>query len=141
MYTVQMVFDLDRPDSEDQSVRDYLVEHELEPRHQWDSLEDGRNCQWLQFGGCYLGNHLQGIGQIQRKAVEVEVLTEEIDRCWESGSDEILFSSEEHRCSVVADLVREFHRESTFQVDQNGELAAVLDQVDVKEALRRLLSG
>ena len=141
MYTVQMVFDVELPDSEDLAVRDYLAEYELEPRYQWDSEHEGRNCQWLQFGGCYLGKHLQGIGQIQRKAVEVELLTEEVIRCLESGSIGTRFSSEEQRQSIVSALVQEFQRESTFQVNENGELAAVLDYIEVEESWQRLLSG
>ena len=141
MYTVQMVFDVELPDSEDLAVRDYLAEYELEPRYKWNSEDEGRNCQWLQFGGCYLGKHLQGIGQIQRKAVEVELLTEEVTRCLESGSSGTRFSSEEQRQSIVSALVQEFQRESTFQVNENGELAAVLDYVEVEESWQRLLSG
>jgi len=141
MYAVQMVFDVERPDPEDEPVRDYLAEHELEPRYQWEAENDGRKCHWLQFGGCYLGKHLQGIGQLQRQAVEVEVLTEEVARCLVSVSDEIDFSSEDQRQVVAAALVREFQRESTFQINQNGEMAAVLDLVEVVESLRRLLSG
>jgi len=141
MYTVQMVFDVERPDAEDQPIKDYLVEFELEPRYRWEAEHDGRRCQWLQFGGCYLGKHLQGIGQLQRRAVELEVLTEEVARCLESVPVETNFSSEDQRQLVVTSLVREFQRESTFQVNQNGELAAVLDQVEFAESLRRLLSG
>ena len=141
MYTVQMVFDVEQPDSEDLAIRDYLAEYELEPRYKWNSEDEGRNCQWLQFGGCYLGKHLQGIGQIQRKAVEVELLTEEVNRCLESGSIGTRFSSEEQRQSIVSALVQEFQRESTFQVNENGELAAVLDYVEVEESWQRLLSG
>lgn len=140
MYTVQMVFDVEQPDSEDELVRDYLTAHELEPRYQWEAENDGRQYRWLQFGGCYLGKHLQGIGQLQRQAVELEVLTQEIERHLESVSDEIDCSSEERR-RIVAALVREFRRESTFQIDDNGELSAVLDPAEVAAVLRRILSG
>lgn len=141
MYTVQMVFDVERPDPEDQPIRDYLAEHELEPRYQWEANHDGRKGQWLQFGGCYLGNHLQGIGRIQRHAVEVEVLTQEIARCLESVSSEIEFSSEDQRRWVGSVLVREYQRESTFQINDNGELSAVLDRVEIAAAIQRLLSS
>ena len=58
MHTVKLVFDPSDPAAEDQQVRDYLSEHELEPRYHWfaeiDGLE-GRECEIMQFGGCYLG--------------------------------------------------------------------------------------
>ena len=78
MYTVQLIFDPASPDSEDQEVRDYLTDHELEPRYQYQIEQDGRPCDVMQFGGCYLGRHLQSVGQIQRHAVEVELLTAEV---------------------------------------------------------------
>ena len=78
MHTVKLIFDLDNPDSEDVEVRDYLAKHELEPRYRWDDKLDDDKAEVIQFGGCYLGNHLQGIGQIQRKAVEVELLVEAV---------------------------------------------------------------
>jgi hypothetical protein len=141
MFTVQMVFDVERPDPEDELVRDYLNARALEPRYQWEAENDGRKCQWLQFGGCYLGNHLQGIGQLQRQAVEVEVLTEEVARYLESVPDEIDFLSEDQLQALVATLVREFQRESTFQINGNGELSVALDRVEVAASLQRLLSG
>ena len=79
MYTVQLIFDLDRPDSEDGTVRDYLTDNELEPRYQTTGEYEGRQSEVMQFGGCYLGRHLQSVGQIQRRAVEVELLTAEVE--------------------------------------------------------------
>ena len=78
MFRVIMTFDLEYPDSEDQQVRDYLTEHDLEPRYTSQGEFDERQCEFMQFGGCYLGNHLQNISQIQRVAVETELLTAEI---------------------------------------------------------------
>ena len=78
MFRVIMTFDLENPDSEDQDVRDYLTEHDLEPRHNSEGEFESRQCQFMSFGGCYLGNHLQNISQIQRAAVEIELLTAEI---------------------------------------------------------------
>ncbi len=79
MYTVKLVFDLERPDTEDQAVRDYLADYKLEPRYKYETEPEARRCEVLQFGGCYLGRHLQSVGQIQRHAVEVELLTAEVE--------------------------------------------------------------
>jgi hypothetical protein len=67
MYRVILIFDLERPDSEDQDVRDYLTETELEAKYQSKGELDERQCEFLQFGGCYLGKHLDSIGRIQRR--------------------------------------------------------------------------
>ena len=80
MYRVIMVFDLESPDSEDGAARDYINEWELEPKYQRVGDFEGRNSEFMQFGGCYLGKHLGKIAEIQRRHVEAELLTAEIDR-------------------------------------------------------------
>lgn len=141
MYTVRLIFDLDHPDTEDQQVRDYLTEHELEPRHQWTGDFEDSHGEFLQFGGCYLGQHLQDIGQIQRRAVEVELLTAQIEQHLNSLPAQEPELTEEQRRAAIAALVEEFHQESVFQANENGELIAVLDDSQVLEATRRVLAG
>lgn len=143
MHTVKLFFDLDSPNQEDGPVREYLAEHELEPRYRWDDELEGNRCEVLQFGGCYLGNHLQGIGQIQRSAVEVELLTAEISRHLDSVLDgQALLPAlltEERRQAAICALVTEFQLESAFQPNEQGELTAVLEESEVREAVRRVL--
>ncbi len=143
MHTVKLIFDMDCPNSEDGPARDYLADHELEPRYRWDDDLEGNRCEVLQFGGCYLGNHLQGIGQIQRNAVEVELLTVEISRHIDSVLDgQSLLPApltEERRQAAIGELVSEFQRESAFQPNEQGELTAVLEEAEVRDAVRRQL--
>lgn len=141
MYTIQMAFDPEHPDSEDQQVRDYLAEHSLEPRHQWTAELNGQQCDWMQFGGCYLGRHLNEIGQIQRRAVEVELLTAEIESHLDSLDAGAGALAGERRRDAVARLVQEFHLDSSFQVNDKGELTAVLDQAQLNQAAQRVLSS
>ena len=145
MYTVQLIFDPASPDSEDQEVRDYLTDHELEPRYQYQIEEGGRPCDVLQFGGCYLDKHLQAVGQIQRHAVEVELITAEVEAHLATLALPQLAEAEtgngELRRETVAALVSELHQESAFQADENGELAVALDRDEVKAAALRLLEG
>ena len=131
MYTVKLIFDLESPDSEDQEVREYLDEWELEPRYLSTADLDGRQCQIMQFGGCYLGKHLDRVAQIQRRAVEVELLTAEIRGHLDAGGDPFKTVVEE---TAVAALVAEFHQESSFQTAENGELVAVLEGDAVRAA-------
>ena len=141
MYRVILIFDLESPDSEDQQVRDYLAEHELEPRYQSAGELDDRQCEFLQFGGCYLGRHLEGIGQLQRSAVEVELLTAEIEGHLNVSAGEAFHLPEERRQETVTELVRDFQQESAFETGENGELIAVLDGDAVREAARQLVAG
>ena len=140
MYRVKLIYNLDNPDSEDREVRDYLAEHELIPKVQNRGEFEGNQSELMVFGGCYLGRHLNEIGQIQRRAVETELLTEEIQRHLSSSSQGDLGLKEE-RQEAVAELVQTFHQESSFQTNEKGELEAVLDKQAVVEAARQLRSG
>lgn len=143
MYTVQLIFDPASPDSEDQEVRNYLADHDLEPRYRYEIEEGGRPCEVLQFGGCYLGRHLQNVGQIQRHAVEAELVTAEVEAQLEILALPQLEEPDpvgrELRRTTVAALVSELHQESAFKADENGELAVALDLEEVKAAALRIL--
>ena len=135
MFRVKLIFDMEQPNSEDQQVRDYLTEHELEPKYQYTSELDDRQCQVMQFGGCYLGRrHLDSIGQIQRHAVEVELLTAEIEGHLNASTHPELHLPVETRQAAIAGLVEQFHDDSAFQKAENGDLLAVLDGDAVRAA-------
>lgn len=140
MYRVKLIFDLESPDSEDAEAKEYLLQHELEPRYLFDDELEGRKVQVMQFGGCYLGGkHLDQLAQIQRSAVEVEVLTEEIERHLNAFEIEGKSLTSQAVESTVQALVPQFHSESAFQTGENSELVAVLDGEAVIEAARRLI--
>jgi len=146
MYRVKLIFDLERPNSEDQQVRDYLAEHGLEPKYRWNAEVEGSQCELMQFGGCYLGKYLDRIAQIQRHAVEVELLTAAIELHLNAPTPGAYFNtplpiSEAQRQSTIPLLVQEFHQDSSFKTAENGELVAALDGDAVREAAHRLLSG
>ncbi len=141
MYRVNLIFDTETPDSEDQEVRDYLVQNELEPKYRNTGEYEGRQCELMLFGGCYLGRHLQSIGQIQRNAVEVEVLTAEIERHLQSVEGAPRPDAEELGQEAMARLVQEFHHESSFQTNEKGEIYAALDEASVVDAVQRLAIG
>jgi hypothetical protein len=145
MHTVKLVFDPTDPAAEDEQVRDYLSEHELEPRYHWfteiEGLE-GRECEIMQFGGCYLGRNLQNIGLIQRRVVEDELLTAEIERHVDAGNlAELAGAPEPQRTDTIAALIEEFRVEESFGQDEAGELRATLDATALKDASARALSG
>ena len=139
MFRVIMTFDLENPDSEDQEVRDYLTEHELEPRHLSKGEFEDRQCEFMSSGGCYLGRHLESISQIQRTAVEIELLTAEI-RVHLDFSPDPATPIEEDQQAAIAQLVKDLHQESSSQTNENGELIAVLDGDAVRATAGRLTS-
>ena len=140
MHTVKLIFDLDNPDSEDIEVRDYLAKHELEPRYRWDDKLEDDKAEVIQFGGCYLGNHLQGIGQIQRKAVEVELLIEALTPYVEEVLKEVESGQVSDGKCITDQLVKIFHDESYFGSNESGELTVSLP-VDVVLRAARSISN
>ena len=140
MHTVKLIFDLDNPDSEDIEVRDYLAKHELEPRYRWDDKLEDDKAEVIQFGGCYLGNHLQGIGQIQRKAVEVELLIEALTPYVEEVLKEVESGQVSDGKCITDQLVKIFHDESYFGSNESGELTVSLP-VDVVLRSARSISN
>ena len=140
MFRVIMTFDLEHPDSEDQEVRDYLTEHELEPRYLSKGEFEDRQCEFMQFGGCYLGRHLESISQIQRTAVEVELLTAEIRVHLDVSPDGSVPIAEDQQQTAIVQLVKDFHQDSSFQTNENGELIVVLDGDEVRAAASQLAS-
>ncbi len=140
MYTVQLIFDLERPDAEDGTVRDYLADNSLEPRYQSTGPYEGRECEVMQFGGCYLGRHLQSVGQLQRQAVEAELLTAAVESHLAALEPELSGRPRDYdRQELTAALTAEFHRESAFQANDAGELVAALDREEVRKAAQRWL--
>ena len=131
MHTVKLVFDPQEPALEDAQVRDYLARHELEPRYHWFAEIEGlagRECEIMQFGGCYLGRNLQNIGLIQRRVVETELLTAEIERHIAAGRLPALDAAgAAERQDAVAAMLDDFRQEENFALDDANELTATLD--------------
>ena len=134
MYAVFLYFNQERPDPEDAPVKAYLEEHELAPKLQGtDKKEDGE-FDVMYFGGCYLGKHLKTIEDIQRAAVEKEMLTLEIRRALqESGEPSAGDTQEPPPEDAVDRLVREFLLGSSFAVDEQGYLKVILEPGAIRQ--------
>ena len=140
MYRVIIVFDLESPNSEDQDVRDYMTEWELEPKYQRTGDFEGSNSEIMQYGGCYLGRHLGKISEIQRNHVEREIITAEIGRLLDDEGEPVAIPSAQ-REDTVRQLVETFHQPEAFQPNEEGLLEAVLDASAVRQAARKLLTA
>ena len=139
MYRVILVFDLENPNAEDQEVRDYMTEWELEPKYQRTGDFEGSNSEIMQFGGCYLGRHLGKISEIQRSHVEHEIIIAEIGLMLDDESDPVAVP-DDRREETVRHLAQTFHQPEVFQPNDEGLLEAVLDAPTVRQAARELLA-
>src|SRR5215467_14872963 len=80
MHAVLLAFSKEHPDPEDEAIKAYLDAHELIPKAQGTDRFEDQDFEVLYFGGCYLGKHLDVISDMQRQAVEHELLTVAIER-------------------------------------------------------------
>jgi hypothetical protein len=124
MATVYLIFTREQPDPEDDEVRRYLAEHQLEPKRCFDGTYQERPCHIWQFGGCYLGTHLDRIADIQRRYLEAELLAQEIRRLLADGADATApltaaALTAERFQEVVGRLVEEFHRRSSASASRS----------------------
>ena len=140
MYRVILVFDQEAPNSEDQEVRDYMTEWELEPKYQYTGDYEGSNSEIMQFGGCYLGRHLGRISEIQRSHVEREIITAEIALALDDEDDPVAIP-DAMREETLSQLTQTFHQPEVFQPNDEGLLEAVLDAPAVRRAARELLAA
>ena len=56
---VLMLFEQQRESQDDDQVREYLQQHDLEPKRQYEETRDATRYDVYYFGHCYLEGHLQ----------------------------------------------------------------------------------
>ena len=132
MYTVFLAFKQEHPDREDEAVKAYLAEHELIAKGQGKNTLEDQEYDVMYFGGCYLGKHLKVIGDMQRDAVEQDMLATEIERILQESTAPATRNAADQtqglqRKEVIANLVQEFHQESSFGSDEEGYLKVTLE--------------
>ena len=145
MHSVLLYFDNETPDGEDAAAKQYLADNNLIPKRTFTEHVEDRDLEVYSFGGCYLGNrHLTVLAAIQRKSVERELLADKIvEFLVDSPSpeaQEIVDDDDQTRLrEVVAGLVEEYDRESSFEVDDEGQLQVALTQDEVLSSFQQLL--
>ncbi len=144
MSSVFLAFSKEQSDLEDDAVKAYLDEHELIPKVQGTDQIDGQEFEVLYFGGCYLGNHLQVIEDMQRQAVEQDLLRVEIEHVLqestEPGTRRVAEKTPKPELQVlIANLVQEFHHESSFDANEEGYLKVSLDPAAIQQKFLELV--
>jgi hypothetical protein len=127
MYAVFLAFSKEHPHPEDEAIKAYLDAHALLPKVQGtDTLED-QEWDIMYFGGCYLGKHLDVIRDMQRQAVEHQLLTVDIERILQETTtpetrrvaDQ---TPEPQMQGLIANLAQEFHQDASFGANEAGYL-------------------
>jgi hypothetical protein len=146
MYAVFLAFSTEQPDPEDDAIKAYLDAHELIPKVQGTDQIDGQACEVLYFGGCYLGNHLQVLEDMQRQAVEHDLLRVAIvhvlQKLTESGTRRMAEKTPEPALqALIAHLVQEFHQDASFAADEAGYLQVSLDPAVIQQRFVELVEN
>ena len=138
MHSVFVAFSQDHPDPEDADVKAYLAERDLIAKRLMRQNWDDQDFEVMYFGGCYLGGHLRVIGDMQRKAVEQEMIAAEIARTLSETTDPATRRAaddtpELQLKELIASMAQEFHQDSSFGKDEEGYLKVTLEPVLIQQ--------
>jgi hypothetical protein len=132
------------PDPEDEAIKAYLDAHELIPKAQGSDTFDDQEFDVLYFGGCYLGKHLDVIGDMQRQAVEHQLLTVAIERILQDTTAPETRrvaekTPEPQMQALIATLVQEFHQDASFGANEAGYLKVTLEPAVIEQRFLALV--
>jgi len=146
MYAVFLAFSKERPAPEDEAIKAYLDAHELIPKAQRTNRSEDKEIDVMYFGGCYLGTHLDVIRDMQRQAVEHELLTVAIERILQATT-----APETRRVAdqipapqmqgLIANLVQEFHQDTSFGANEAGYLKVTLEPAVIQQRFLGLVGN
>jgi len=144
MSAVFLAFSTEHPDPEDEAIKAYLNAHELIPKAQGTDTFEDQDFEVLYFGGCYLGTHLDVISDMQRQAVEHQLLTVDIARILQATT-----APETRRMAdqlptpqmqgLIATLVQEFHQDTSFGANEAGYLRVTLEPAVIEQRFLELV--
>jgi hypothetical protein len=146
MYAVFLAFSKEHPDPEDEAIKAYLDAHELIPKAQGTDRFEDQEFDVMYFGGCYLGKHLEVISDMQRQAVEHQLLTVEIERILqETTAPETRRvadkTPEPQMKAFIAHLVQEFHQDASFGANEAGYLRVTLEPAVIEQRFLELVGN
>ena len=144
MHAVFLAFSTEHPDPEDEAIKAYLDAHELIPKAQGTDTFDDQDFEVLYFGGCYLGTHLDVMSDMQRQAVEHELLTVAIERILqETTAPETRRVAEKTPAPqlkvLIAHLAQEFHQDASFGANEAGYLTVILEPALIEQRFLALV--
>jgi hypothetical protein len=144
MYSVFLAFSKEHPNPEDEAIKAYLDAHELIPKAQGTDRFEDQAFDILYFGGCYLGKHLEVIRDMQRQAVEHQLLTVEIERILqETTAPETRRVAEKtpepQMQALVTNLAQEFHQDTSFGANEEGYLKVILKPAIIEQRFLELV--
>ena len=146
MYAVFLAFSTEHPDPEDEAIKAYLNAHELIHKAQGTDTFEDQKFEVMYFGGCYLGKHLDVISDMQRQAVEHQLLTVDIERILQETTapetrrvaDQ---TPEPQMKALIATLVQAFHQDASFGANEAGYLRVTLEPTVIEQRFLELVGN
>jgi hypothetical protein len=139
MVRYKLYFNQLSPDPEDPWVLAYLHEHGLEPRRQFDEEHDGLPYKVFHFGQCYLGRHIDRIGELYQRGVEHTALAQHIAQVLNTAEDVAVrtMAAQLDAAAVqtlTAELAAQLHASARFEVTPERDLQISIDAAAVTQA-------
>jgi len=146
MYAVFLAFSKERPAPEDEAIKAYLDAHELIPKAQGTDRFEDQEFDVMYFGGCYLGKHLDVIRDMQRQAVEQELLTVAIECILQETTVPetrrvVDQTPAPQMQALIANLVQEFHQDTSFGANEAGYLKVTLEPAVIQQRFLGLVGN
>jgi hypothetical protein len=143
MVRYKLYFNQHHPDPEDAWVHTYLQEHGLEPRRQLEETHDGVPYTVLHFGQCYLGRHVEAIGQLYQRGIEHTVLAQHVQQVLSTTDDTVLRQATASldataQWALAAELAAQLHAVAHFEVTAEGNIQVTVDTARIAAALQSL---
>ena len=144
MYAVFLAFSKEHPHPEDEAIKAYLNAHELIPKAQGTDTFADQEFEVMYFGGCYLGKHLDVISDMQRQAVEHQLLTVDIERILQEttalATRRVADQTPEPQMqALIAHLAQEFHQDTSFGANEAGYLEVTLEPAVIEQRFLALV--
>jgi hypothetical protein len=139
MVRYKLYFNQQSPDPEDPWVLTYLHEHGLEPRRQLDEEHDGIAYKVLHFGQCYLGRHVDKLGELYQRGVEHTALAQHIAHLLTTAEDGTVRATVAQLDAATLQtlttaLAAQLHASAHFEVAPERDLQVSIDATMVSQA-------
>ncbi len=146
MYAVFLAFSKEHPHPEDEAIKAYLDAHELIPKARGTDTFEDQEFEVMYFGGCYLGKHLEVISNMQRQAVEHQLLTVDIERILQATTTPETRrvadkTPEPQMKALIAHLVQAFHQDTSFGANEAGYLKVTLEPAVIEQRFLELVGN
>ena len=139
MVLFKLYFNQQRADPEDVWVLEYLQEHSLEPRRELTEEHEGIPYKVMQFGQCYLGQHVPPLRELYQRGIEYTVLAQHIASCLQQAEDPDMrafaeSSSEAEVAEASRTLAASLHEQAQFAETAEHTLGVAIAADAINEA-------